>query len=126
MCPQSPDGPIVLILDYKRAAQALSLSEQALRDMVWKGRGPVVTVIGRRRFFAMSDLQEFVTSHRRPSLNISYASDSFLLEQRKRRFGRTLQRQQILHRAKQLNDLESQLTEMLDQDRISSAEAFSH
>jgi hypothetical protein len=63
---QSTDGSISLLLDYPRAAQALGLTEQALRDLVWKNKGPVVTEIGRRRMFALSDLQDFVDSHRRP------------------------------------------------------------
>ena len=60
------DGPIVLLLDYPRAAKALGLEEQALRDLVWKGRGPVVTEIGRRRMFSLKDLEEFVERNRRP------------------------------------------------------------
>jgi hypothetical protein len=58
---------IKLLLDYKAAADALGLTEQALRDLVWKNRGPVVTEIGRRRLFAVSDLEEFVARHRAPS-----------------------------------------------------------
>ena len=60
------EGPIVLLLDYPRAAKALGLEEQALRDLVWKGRGPVVTEIGRRRMFSLKDLEEFVERNRRP------------------------------------------------------------
>jgi hypothetical protein len=60
------NGSISLLLDYKRAAQALGFTEQALRDLVCKGRGPVVTEIGRRRMFAVGDLEEFVARHRRP------------------------------------------------------------
>lgn len=63
---QDSDGSISLLLDYKRAAQALGLTEQALRDLVWKNRGPVVTKIGRRRLFAVSDLEEFIARHRSP------------------------------------------------------------
>lgn len=63
-----PDGPIVLLLDYPRAAEALSLTEQALRDLVWKERGPAVTKIGRRRMFSLKDLEEFVERNRRPPI----------------------------------------------------------
>ena len=63
---QSTDGSISLLLNYPRAAQALGLTEQALRDLVWKNRGPVVTEIGRRRMFALSDLRDFIDSHRKP------------------------------------------------------------
>ena len=63
---QSTDGSISLLLSYPRAAQALDLTEQALRDLVWKNKGPVVTKIGRRRMFALSDLKDFIDSHRRP------------------------------------------------------------
>ena len=48
---QNSDGSIFLLLDYKRAAQSLGLTEQALRDLVWKNKGPVVTEIGLRRLF---------------------------------------------------------------------------
>ena len=63
---QNSDGFVSLLLSYPRAAQALDLTEQALRDLVWKNKGPVVTEIGRRRMFALSDLQDFIDSHRRP------------------------------------------------------------
>jgi hypothetical protein len=63
---RNSDGSISLLLDYPRAAQALAITEQALRDLVWKNRGPVVTKIGRRRMFALSDLEEFVARHRSP------------------------------------------------------------
>ncbi len=53
-----------LLLDYNEAAYRLSLSRNALRDLVYKGRGPVVTKIGRRTFFAVKDLEDFVDAHR--------------------------------------------------------------
>lgn len=55
---------LLLLLDYEGAAKALSLSRAALRDLVYKGRGPVVTKIGRRTFFAVKDLEAFVDQHR--------------------------------------------------------------
>ena len=55
---------IKLLLDYNGAAQALSMSRAALRDLVYKGRGPVTTKIGRRTFFAVKDLEEFIDRHR--------------------------------------------------------------
>ena len=55
-----------LLLDYKGAAEALSLTEQALRDLVAKGYGPVVTKIRGRRMFAITDLWNFVEKHRCP------------------------------------------------------------
>lgn len=54
----------ILLLDYQSAAKALSLSPAALRDLVYKGRGPIVTRIGRRTFFALKDLEAFVEAHR--------------------------------------------------------------
>jgi hypothetical protein len=60
---------IQLLLDYKKAADALGLTEQALRDLVWKNKGPVVTEIGRRRMFALTDLQDFIKRHRRPQIS---------------------------------------------------------
>jgi len=53
-----------LLLDYENAAKALSLSKAALRDLVYKGRGPRITKLGRRTFFAYQDLQEFVEQQR--------------------------------------------------------------
>lgn len=50
-----------LLLDYDSAARCLSLSKQALRDLVYKGRGPKVTKIGRRVFFKPGDIEEFVS-----------------------------------------------------------------
>lgn len=55
---------IKLLLDYPAAADALSMSRGALRDLVYKGRGPVVTKIGNRTFFAIKDLEAFVDRHR--------------------------------------------------------------
>lgn len=53
-----------LLYDYEGAAKALSLSRAALRDLVYKGRGPITTKIGRRTFFARKDLEAFVECHR--------------------------------------------------------------
>lgn len=50
--------------DYKGAAEMLSLSPAALRDLVYKGQGPVTVRIGRRTFFAHTDLVDFVERHR--------------------------------------------------------------
>tara|TARA_R110000868_G_scaffold129385_4_gene338171 strand:+ start:2732 stop:3019 length:288 start_codon:yes stop_codon:yes gene_type:complete len=57
-------APLKLLLDYDEAASALSLSRAALRDLVYKGRGPAVTRIGRRTLFAFKDLEEFVDRNR--------------------------------------------------------------
>lgn len=59
-----------LLLDYPQAADALSMSRAALRDLVYKGRGPVVTRIGRRTYFAIQDLEAFVAAHREPALTL--------------------------------------------------------
>ena len=60
-------GSEVLLLDYDGAAKALSMSRPALRDLVYKGRGPRVTKIGRRTFFAVKDLEAFIDRHREPA-----------------------------------------------------------
>jgi hypothetical protein len=60
-------GSEVLLLDYDGAARALSMSRAALRDLVYKGRGPRVTKIGRRTFFAVRDLEAFIDRHREPA-----------------------------------------------------------
>ena len=49
-----------LLYDYEGAANLLSLTRPALRDLVYRGRGPRVTRVGRRTFFAKDDLVEFV------------------------------------------------------------------
>jgi predicted DNA-binding transcriptional regulator AlpA len=59
-------GTQVLLLDYDGAAKALSMSRPALRDLVYKGRGPRTTKIGRRTFFAVKDLEAFIDQHREP------------------------------------------------------------
>lgn len=60
-------GSPVLLLDYEGAAKALSMSRAALRDLVYKGRGPRTTKIGRRTFFAVKDLEAFIDSHHEPA-----------------------------------------------------------
>lgn len=64
-------GAPVLLLDYEGAAKSLSMSRAALRDLVYKGRGPRVTKIGRRTFFAVRDLKAFIDHHREPGLQTS-------------------------------------------------------
>lgn len=61
---ETTDTEIRLLLDYNAAAKALSLSPAALRDLVYKRRGPTVTRIGRRTFFAVKDLEAFIDRHR--------------------------------------------------------------
>jgi len=56
--------PPVLLYDYNAAAGMLSMTRGALRDLVYKGRGPVVTKIGNRTFFALWDLITFIEQHR--------------------------------------------------------------
>ncbi|PVB59504.1 hypothetical protein DCO57_21995 [Labrenzia sp. 011] len=53
-----------LLLDYESAAEALSLTRSALRDLVYKGRGPATIKLGRRTMFAMSDLEAFIEANR--------------------------------------------------------------
>lgn len=60
------DRPLRLLLNYEEAAAALSMTRAALRDLVYKGRGPVVTKIGRRTYFSVEDLEAFVAQHRVP------------------------------------------------------------
>ena len=58
-----------LLLDYNEAAKALCMTRGALRDLVYKGRGPVVVKIGNRTFFAIQDLEDFVAAHRQGPIN---------------------------------------------------------
>ena len=81
---QDLDRVTPLLFDYKQAARMLGLTEQALRDLVWKNRGPVVTEIGRRRMFALSDLEDFVARHRRPPAPPDSAREAFPRRRRAR------------------------------------------
>lgn len=58
------EGKIKLLLDYNEAAEALGMTRAALRDLVYKGRGPVTVKIGSRVFFWVDDLIAFVMAHR--------------------------------------------------------------
>ncbi|MRG71080.1 hypothetical protein GH722_04815 [Alphaproteobacteria bacterium HT1-32] len=66
---QKGQQPVKLLLDYPAAADALSMTRGALRDLVYKGRGPVVTKIGNRTFFAVKDLERFVDDHRQSAID---------------------------------------------------------
>ncbi|WP_315836146.1 helix-turn-helix transcriptional regulator [Bradyrhizobium prioriisuperbiae] len=55
-----------LLADYRRAAALLGITPGALRDLCYRGRGPVQTKIGRRTLFAVADLHAFVAAHRSP------------------------------------------------------------
>lgn len=63
-----------LLFDYAAAAAVLSLSRPALRDLVYKGRGPKVTKIGRRTFFAREDLVKYVDRLRAGAVNEEFVS----------------------------------------------------
>lgn len=53
-----------LLYSYPEAADLLGLSLQALRDLVYRGRGPVQTRIGRRVMFSVGDLEAWISKHR--------------------------------------------------------------
>lgn len=56
-----PDCLPRLLYSYTEAAQLLGLpSVQALRDLVYKGRGPRGVNMGRRVMFRADDLEAFV------------------------------------------------------------------
>jgi hypothetical protein len=55
-----------LLLDYNEAARLLCLTRSALRDLVYKRRGPATVQIGRRTMFAYRDLEAWVDTHRKP------------------------------------------------------------
>jgi predicted DNA-binding transcriptional regulator AlpA len=54
-----------IMLDYNEAARLLCLSRSALRDLVYKRRGPATVRIGRRTMFAYRDLETWVDAHRK-------------------------------------------------------------
>lgn len=58
-----------LLLDYNAAAQMLSMSRQALADLVYdpKRSGPPTIKIGRRTFFSPDDLKAWIARHRIPA-----------------------------------------------------------
>lgn len=56
-----------ILLDYESAAIVLGLSRPALRDLVYKRRGPATVNIGRRTMFAYKDLEAWVDQHRKPA-----------------------------------------------------------
>lgn len=58
------------------------MSRGALRDLVYKGHGPRVTKIGRRTFFAVSDLEAFVEKCREAATGAT--SEPEVPESRKR------------------------------------------
>lgn len=56
-----------LLYPYAEAADLLGLpSTQALRDLVYRGKGPVPVRVGRRVLFAVADLDAWVAAHRAP------------------------------------------------------------
>jgi len=54
-----------ILLDYREAASSLSMTRSALRDLVYRGKGPPIVKIGRRTYFAVSDLHAWIARHRR-------------------------------------------------------------
>lgn len=53
-----------LLWTYEEASARLSMSEQALRDVVYKGRGPDFIRVGRRVFFRPDDVMRWIDSLR--------------------------------------------------------------
>jgi hypothetical protein len=54
-----------ILYTYGEAAELLGLrSAQALRDLVYKNRGPIQTRIGARVLFAYADLAAWAAAHR--------------------------------------------------------------
>ncbi len=72
--------PVVeaLLLDYEQAAAVLSLSRAALRDLVYKGKGPTIVKLGRRTLFAVSDLQSFVEQHREAPRDVTARANEYI------------------------------------------------
>ncbi len=75
-----------LLLDYDAAAAMLSLSRAALRDLVYRNRGPRTVKLGRRTLFAVKDLEAFVDLNRQPERPVMSAQ--VLAPPGKRRRGR--------------------------------------
>lgn len=49
-----------LLWTYAETAERLSMSEQALRDVVFKGHGPNFIRVGRRVFFRPNDISQWI------------------------------------------------------------------
>ena len=56
-----------LLLDYDNAARLLGMTRAALRDLVYRHRGPATVKLGRRTLFAYRDLEGWVDAHRMPA-----------------------------------------------------------
>ena len=56
-----------LLLDYDNAARLLGMTRAALRDLVYRHRGPATVKLGRRTLFAYRDLEAWVDAHRMPA-----------------------------------------------------------
>ena len=50
-----------LLLDYDNAARLLGMTRAALRDLVYRHRGPATVKLGRRTLFAYRDLEAWST-----------------------------------------------------------------
>lgn len=59
-----------ILLNYDDAAKTLGLTRPALRDLVYKGRGPTIVKLNKRTMFAYKDLEAWVDQHRQPSPNL--------------------------------------------------------
>lgn len=58
--PSSFPAPKKLLLGYKEASDLLSMTEQALRDLVHKGQGPETIKRGKRVCFTHEGLERYV------------------------------------------------------------------
>ncbi|MGE0500665.1 MAG: helix-turn-helix transcriptional regulator [Rhizobiaceae bacterium] len=56
-----------LLLDYDNAAALLGMTRPALRDLVYRRRGPATVKVGRRTLFAYRDLEAWVEAQRLPA-----------------------------------------------------------
>lgn len=86
-----------LLLDYDAAAAMLSLSRPALRDLVYRNRGPRTVRLGRRTMFAVKDLEAFVEAHRQPERPVSISP--VVAPRGKRRRGRPTVLEQMARQA---------------------------
>lgn len=52
------------IYNYEEAAFLLSMTRNALRDLVYRGRAPKTIKLGTRTFFAHKDIEEWIETLR--------------------------------------------------------------
>ncbi|WP_374650263.1 helix-turn-helix transcriptional regulator [Dongia sp.] len=98
-----PSDQPLLLLDYPSAAAALSMTRQALSDLVYKNRGPAIVKIGSRTFFTPDDLKAWISRQRMPANDhrpvMSAPAPQAAMQPAKRKRGRPTKAEQLARAA---------------------------